>query len=80
MFTLSNEGVVCVERKGYKGTGEIKWINDGYNVPHYSAFISVPFQDSRWCNLGVYKKGMVAKAVERCKQEVEMALDRCTLC
>ena len=80
MFTLNNECVVRVEHNGYKGVGEIKWINDGYNVPHYSAFISVPFQNSRWCNLGVYEKGAISKAIERCKEEVEMALDRCTLC
>ena len=80
MFTLSNERVVRVEHNGYEGVGEIKWINDGYNVPHYSAFISVHFQNSRWCNLGVYEKGAISKAVERCKEEVEMTLDRCTLC
>ena len=80
MFTLNNECVVRVEYNGYNGKGEIKWINDGYNMPHYSAFISVPFQNSRWCNLGVYEKGAISKAIERCKEEVEMALDRCTLC
>lgn len=80
MFSLSNECVVYVESNGYRGKGEIKWINDGYNVPHYSAFISVPFQNSRWNNLGVYEKDAITKAIERCKEEIEMALDRCTLC
>ena len=80
MFTLDNECVVYVESNGYRGNGEIKWVDDGYNVPHYNAFITVPFQNSRWCNLGVYEKGAISKAIERCKEEVEMALNRCTLC
>ena len=77
---FNNECVVCIGQNGYKGTGEIKWVNDGYNVPHYNAFISVPFQNSRWCNLGIYEKGAISKAVARCKEEVELALNRCTLC
>lgn len=77
---FNNECVVRTRQNGFMGTGEIKWVNDGYNVPHYSAFISVPFQNSRWCNLGVYEKEAISKAIARCKEELEIALDRCTLC
>ena len=72
-FTLTIEG--------HTGTAEVKWIPENqWNVAHYGAFISVPYQNSRWENLFVYDKEKLTEATEKAKQYLEMALSRCTLC
>lgn len=66
---------------GYKGTAEVRWIQKSeYSVAHYAAFISVPFQDSRWESLFVYNKNKLDEAVDKAKDYLEIALERCTLC
>lgn len=66
---------------GRNGIAEVKWIQESeYSIAHYAAFISVPFQDSRWENLFVYNKNELDKAVDKAKVYLEMALERCTLC
>lgn len=66
---------------GYKGTAEVRLIQKSeYSVAHYAAFISVPFQDSRWENLFVYNKNKLDEAVDKAKDYLEIALERCTLC
>lgn len=63
------------------GTAEIKWIAENqYSVAHYAAFISVPYQNSRWENLFIYDKDKLPEAIEKAKQYLEMDLSRCTLC
>ena len=67
--------------EGYTGTVKVKWIPENqWNVAHYGAFISVPYQNSRWENLFVCDKEKLTEATEKAKQYLEMALSRCTLC
>lgn len=63
------------------GTAKIEWIAENqYSMAHYAAFISVPYQNSRWENLFVYDKNKLPVAKEKAKQYLEMALLRCALC
>ena len=65
----------------HTGTAKIEWIAENqYSVAHYAAFISVPYQNSRWENLFVYDKDKLSEAMEKAKQYLEMVLSRCTLC
>lgn len=71
--------VNVVDNRGYTGTAEIKWMpQDEWNVAHYSAFITVPFQDSRWVNLFIFDEREISKALEKAKNVLEYALQRCT--
>lgn len=66
---------------GRKGIAEVKWISESeYSLAHYAAFISVPYQNSRWEDLFVYDKNKLDEAVDKAKAYLEMALKRCTLC
>ena len=66
---------------GRKGIAEVKWIQESeYSAAHYAALISVPFQNSRWENLFVYNKNELDEALDKAKEYLEMALERCTLC
>lgn len=66
---------------GHEGTADVKWIPETqWSVAHYGAFISVPYQNSRWENLFVHDKAKLAEATEKAKQYLKMALSRCTLC
>ena len=63
------------------GSAEIRWVEENqWGVAHYEAFISVPFQNSGWENLFIYSKEKLTEATEKAKQNLEMALSRCTLC
>ena len=65
----------------HTGTADIRWFDENkWSVAHYEVFITVPFQDSSWQNLFVYDKLQVLDAMEKAKQQLEMALLRCTLC
>lgn len=72
---------IRLEINGYSGTAEVKWVRDDkYNVAHYGAFISVPFQDSEWVHLFVYDKCELDVAIGKARDYLECALQRCTLC
>ena len=78
---MRNREIIKLEIGGHKGTAEIKWIPDNeYGVAHYAAFISVPFQDSRWEHLFIYDKTDLEGAKAKSKVYLEVALQRCTLC
>ena len=68
------------EVDGYKGYGEILWIqDDGFNAPHWSVWTSVPYQDAK-LNIVGYKNMNKAEAIKRGKMMLEQRLSRCTLC
>lgn len=70
--------IEMIDENDNKGTAEIAWIeNDGYNAPHYSAFLTVPWQDSNWSYIG---NCSLEEAIERAKNHLEHALSRCHLC
>lgn len=70
--------IVRAEVDGYTGSAEVMWVqDDGYNAPHYSAFISIPFKDSKLEYLHSCKTE--AEAVEKATEALEYALSRCTL-
>lgn len=72
--------IITLTVDGRTGTAEIKWIAENqWSVAHYEAFISVPFQNSRWENLFIYNKEKLAEATEKVKEYLEMTLSRCTL-
>ena len=72
---------ITLKVDGHTGSAEVKWIEENqWSVAHYEAFISVPFQDSRWENLFIYGKEKLAEAEVKAEQYLEMALSRCTLC
>ena len=74
-------GKITLKIDGYTGTAEVKWIEETqWSIAHYEAFISVPFQNSRWENLFIYSKEKLTEATEKAKQYLEMALSHCTLC
>jgi hypothetical protein len=62
---------------GHSGTAEIKWM---YDRECYYAFITVPYQDTKWQNLFVYDKDKLIEATEKAKQYLEIYLSYCTLC
>lgn len=72
---------IRLEIGGYSGTAEVKWFQDDkYNVAHYGAFISVPFQNSEWVHLFVYDRCDLNVAIGKARDYLECALERCTLC
>lgn len=78
---MTSKNLITLTVGNYTGTAEIKWIKETpYTSAHYGAFITVPFQDSRWENLFVYAKDNLSEAIEKGKCYLEMALSRCTLC
>ena len=78
---MRNREIIKLEIGGHTGTAEIKWIPDNeYGVAHYAAFISVPFQDSRWEHLFIYDKTDLEGAIAKANVYLETTLQRCTLC
>ena len=78
---MRNREIISLEVNGHTGTAEVKWIPDnGYNVAHYGAFISVPYQNSKWEHLFIYDKADLEGAKAKAKVYLEIALQRCTLC
>lgn len=78
---MRNREIIKLEVDGNIGTAEIKWIQDNeYSVAHYAAFISVPFQDSRWEHLFIYDKVDLGSAKAKAEDYLKSALQRCTLC
>lgn len=66
---------------GHTGYAKVQWmLETEYNMPHYAAFICVPFQKSRWVHLFVSEKEEHDLAVQKAKAYLETALKRCTLC
>ena len=65
---------------GHKGHAGIKWIPENqYGVAHYEAFITVPFQDSRWVHLYIFNKEDINEAFAKAWEHLTGALERCTL-
>ena len=78
---MRNIEIIKLEVDGHTGTAEIKWIPDNeYGVAHYAAFISVPFQDSRWEHLFIYDKADLDSAKAKAEKYLKSDLQRCTLC
>lgn len=70
--------IVRSEIDGGKGSAEICWIeNDGFNKPHWGAFIIVPFQDAKWQKY--FSAKSEEEAIERGKRDLEYSLSRCAL-
>lgn len=62
---------------GHEGSAEIAWIeDDGYNAPHYVAFIYVPFHDMKKTFLGNCTE---ENAIEKAEHELEYALSCCEM-
>lgn len=73
--------IITLTIDGYTGKAEIKWFEENqWSVAHYEAFLSVPFQNSKWINLFVYNKEKLTEAIGKAKQYLEIGLSRCTLC
>lgn len=73
--------IEITDDRGYTGTAKVEWIEKNqYSVGHYEAFISVPYQNSRWENLFIYDREKASDATEKAKQLLELYLLRCTLC
>lgn len=73
--------VIELEVNGNTGIAEVSWIpTDQYNVAHYGAFISVPYQSSRWVHLFIHNKSDLDGAIAKAKDYLQSALERCTLC
>lgn len=65
----------------HSGEAEVRWIQESeYSAAHYAAFISVPYQNSRWESLFIYNKNELDEAIDKAKVYLEIALERCTLC
>ena len=78
---MRNREIISLEVNGHTGTAEVEWIPDnGYNVAHYGAFISVPYQNSKWEHLFIYDKADLEGAKAKAKVYLEIALQRCILC
>lgn len=78
---MRNREIIRLEVNGHTGTAEVKWFpDDKYNVGHYGAFISVPFQDSRWEHLFIHDKADLKSAKAKAENYLKSALQRCTLC
>jgi len=68
--------IIRSEVNGDKGSAEVCWIkNDGYNVPHWGAFITVLFQDSKWFKYFSCKSE--EEAIENAKRDLDYRLSRC---
>ena len=78
---MRNREIIRLKVDGHTGTAEVKWITDNsYSVAHYGAFISVPYQNSKWEHLFIYDKADLEGAKAKAKVYLEIALQRCTLC
>lgn len=72
--------IITVVVDGHEGTAEIKWLESSqYAFAHYGAFISVPFQSSKWVNMFVYDKADIEGAKRNAQLTLTEALKRCTL-
>ena len=81
MISESHSEIITLEIGGYVGTAVVEWITGSiYSIPHYGAFISVPFQNSEWVHLFVYDKCDLDVAIDKARDYLECALQRCTLC
>ena len=77
---MRNREIISLEVNGHTGIAEVEWIPDnGYNVAHYGAFISVPYQNSRWEHLFIYDKADLEGAKAKAENYLKSALQRCTL-
>ena len=57
---------------------DIFWLEESkYSAAHYSALISVPFQDSKIYNLFVYDEEKIDEAIRNATEYAELALSRC---
>lgn len=73
--------IIAMTIEGHTGTAEIKWIAENqWNDAHYSAFISVPYQNSGCKNLFIFDKEKLTEATKKAKRCLEIALSHCTLC
>ena len=66
---------------GRTGTAELIWKpSSKWGIAHYEAYITVPYQDSRYEHLHIYKESDrdYAKTLSRCI--LENALQECMLC
>lgn len=78
---MSKQTVISLESNGLTGTAEVCWIPDSqYNVAHYGAFITVPYQPSNWVHLFIHDKADLNRAIEKAKEYLQNALEHCTLC
>lgn len=78
---MRNREIISLEVNGHTGTADVKWITGSiYSIGHYGAFISVPFKDSEWIHLFVYDKCDLDVAIDKARDYLECALQRCTLC
>lgn len=69
---------IVILKDGYTGTADIRFIeNDGFNAPHYSASIQVPFHDTQ--NIYLHDCHSLMEAIEKTKEHLAYALSRCTL-
>ena len=72
---------ITLEVGGHTGTAELIWKPASkYGLAHYEAFITVPYQDSRYEHLHIYKEldREYAMTLSRCI--LESALQDCMLC
>ena len=78
---MSKSELIKIEANGLIGTAEVKWIPDNqYSVAHYGAFITVPYQPSSWVHLFIHDRADLNRAIEKAKEYLQNALERCTLC
>lgn len=65
----------------HTGIAQVRWMEaDEWNVAHYAALISVPFQNGRWQHLFVFDKEKLPEAIEKAKEILTIYLLRCTAC
>ncbi|MCQ2369229.1 MAG: hypothetical protein MJ007_01990 [Paludibacteraceae bacterium] len=69
-----NRAIVRAEVEGLKGSAEVCWTASD----HWSAFICVPYQDSRWVYLGG-KREDEDSAIAKAQRELEYRLASCTM-
>lgn len=61
--------------KNHTGSALVGWDED-----HYEAFVTIPYQDSRWISLFIYDEASLDKALDKALQELKLALLRCGMC
>lgn len=77
----NNKTEIEVKYQDLTGYAEIYWLETNeYNVAHYAAFITVPWQDSRWHHLGICDKSQLRAAINIARNYTEYFLSRCMLC
>ena len=65
------------ELNGLKGYGEIAFIkDDGFNAPHWSVFVTVPYQESKWHYLGGSSLTQ-EEAIKRAEKDLQYSLESC---